>query len=143
MSDSFKAMPPLWASSRDMELKKLTTLLVVEAIEPCLGTWNKLGYQVIVRVPEEGPLGFAILRSASSGELMLQTTASLAEDLPAVAKKKPSHVLYAELASLDSAEKALDGARVLVPRRKTFYGANELWLELADGKILGLAEHRG
>jgi hypothetical protein len=143
MSDSFKAMPPWSASSRDMELKKLTTLLVVEAIEPCLGTWNRLGYHVTVRVPEEGPLGFAILRSVSSGELMLQTTASLAEDLPAVAKKKPSHVLYAEVASLDTAEKALGGARVLVPRRKTFYGANELWLELEDGRILGLAEHSG
>jgi hypothetical protein len=122
-----------------MKLEKLTALLVVDAIEPCLETWKKLGYQVGVRVPETGTLGFVIL-SGPSGELMLQTRASLAEDLPALAKKKPSHLLYGDVASLSAAEKSLVHARVLVPRRKTFYGANETWFELEDGMILGLAE---
>ena len=34
-----------------MTLKKLTTLLVVERIEPCLPTWQALGYATTVRVP--------------------------------------------------------------------------------------------
>ena len=41
-----------------MTPKKLTTLFVVDAIEPCLPTWEALGYAVTVRVPDEGPLGF-------------------------------------------------------------------------------------
>src|SRR4051794_19077849 len=120
-----------------MKLKKLTTLLVVENIEAGLETWQKLGYEVTLRVPDKGPLGFVILAGAA-GELMLQTQASLTEDLSAVAKKKPSHLLYGDVASLSAAEKALSHARVIVPRRKTFYGAHEIWFELEDGVILGL-----
>ena len=122
-----------------MKLQKLTTLLVVAAIEPCLPSWQKLGYEVTVRVPAEGPLAFAILASAA-GELMLQTCVSLAEDLPAVAVREPSHLLYGEVASLAAAGKSLEHARVLVPRRTTFYGADEIWFELEDGLILGLAQ---
>ena len=123
-----------------MKLKKLTTLLVVDAIEACLATWQALGYEVTARVPDEGPLGFVIL-TGSTGELMLQTRANLAEDLPAVAATKPSHLLYGEVASLSDGERALSRARVLVPRRKTFYGAFEVWFELENSAILGLAEH--
>lgn len=123
-----------------MKLKKLTTLLVVDGIEACLGTWQKLGYEVSVRVPEAGPAGFVIL-SGAAGELMLQTKASLSDDMSSIAERKPSHLLYGDVESLDAAEKALSGARVVVPRRKTFYGATEIWWELEDGAILGLAEH--
>jgi hypothetical protein len=125
-----------------MKLKKLTTLLVVDAIEPCLETWQALGYEVTVRVPDEGPLGFAILASPA-GELMLQTRASLAEDLPLVAAKHSTHLLYGDVASLSDAAATLTTARVLVPKRKTFYGALEIWFELENGMILGLAEHTG
>ena len=142
MSDSFKANATARAKKSRMKLKKLTTLLVVDEIEPHLPTWQKLGYEVTVRVPDEGPLGFAIL-AGPAGELMLQTQRSLADDLPAVAKKRPSHLLYGDVASLAKASSALAHARVLVPRRKTFYGADEIWFELADGNILGLAEHSG
>jgi len=72
---------------------------------------------------------------------MLQTRASLAEDLPDVARRKPQTLLYADVPSLADAKKALRGATVIVPRRKTFYGATEAWLELEGGIILGLAEH--
>jgi len=122
-----------------MTPKKLTTLFVVDRIEPCLPAWEALGYRVIVRVPETGPLGFVILKS-KLGELMLQTKKSLAADMPSVATRKPRSLLYADVSSLAEAKKALRGAKILVPRRKTFYGATEAWLELEGGVILGLAE---
>ena len=123
-----------------MKLKKLTTLLVVDAIEPCLGTWQALGYEIVVRVPDEGPLGFTIL-AGPAGELMLQTRDSLKEDLPAVLAASPSHLLYGDVESLAAAQQALPSARIIVPLRKTFYGANEIWFELEEGLVLGLAEH--
>ncbi|HSU39071.1 MAG TPA: hypothetical protein VLJ38_05870 [Polyangiaceae bacterium] len=123
-----------------MPLDKLTTLLVVEAIEPCLPAWEALGYAVAVRVPEAGTLGFVILKS-KLGELMLQTKRSLAEDLPDVAARGPSYLLYADVSSLTEARKTLPAATVIVPCRKTFYGATEAWLDLAGNVILGLAEH--
>jgi hypothetical protein len=123
-----------------MKPEKISTLLVVESIEPCLPAWEALGYTIAVRVPESGPLGFVILKS-KLGELMLQTKKSLAEDLPDVAARRPSYLLYADVSSLTEAKKSLRGATVLVPRRKTFYGATEAWLELEGKVILGLAEH--
>ncbi|MET0595995.1 MAG: hypothetical protein ABW133_25060 [Polyangiaceae bacterium] len=123
-----------------MNLDKVTTLLVVDRIEPCQKTWEKVGYQVTVRVPETGDAGFVIMKG-KSGELMMQTRASLADDLPAIAAKKPSYVLYADVASIDAAKKALAGAKVVIEERKTFYGAKEAWLELEGGTFIGLAEH--
>ena len=79
-----------------MKLDKLTTLLVVDAIEPALPAFGKLGYEVTVRVPEKGTLGFVIL-AGGPGALMLQTRASLAEDLPAVAALEPRSLLYADV----------------------------------------------
>jgi hypothetical protein len=125
-----------------MKLKRLTILLVVDGIEACLPTWQKLGYEVTVRVPDEGPLGFAIL-GGPAGELMLQSRASLAEDMANVAERKPTHLLYGDVDSLAAAQEALAHARVIVPRRKTFYGATEIWWEVDDGIILGLNENTG
>jgi hypothetical protein len=120
-------------------LQKLTTILIVAKIEPSLPVWKALGYAVTVRVPEKGPLGFVILAGAA-GEVMLQTRVSLAEDLPVVAKRKPSHLLYANVPSLAKATKVLAKTKLLVPKRTTFYGADEAWFELPDGQILGIAE---
>jgi hypothetical protein len=115
---------------------------VVDAIEPCLPSWENLGYRVTVRVPKDGPLGFVILKG-SPGELMLQSRASVREDLPVVSKMKPEVLLYADVRSIAAAKKALPNAKVLVAERKTFYGATEAWPELPGGTILGLAEHQG
>jgi hypothetical protein len=121
-------------------LQKLTTLLVVDAIEAQLPTWQKLGYQVTVRVPEKGAAGFVIL-VGPIGELMLQTRASLQDDLPDVATRKPDFLLYADVASLAEAKQSLADASVIVAKRQTPYGATEAWLELPGGAILGLSEH--
>jgi hypothetical protein len=122
-----------------MKLEKLTTLLVVDRIESCLPTWKALGYDVTVRVPDEGELDFVIL-SSKLGELMAQTKRSLADDLPLVAARSPSALLYADVPSLTAAKAELTGAEVLVPERKTFYGALEAWVVLPGGTVLGLSQ---
>ena len=123
-----------------MKLDKLTTLLVVDRIEPCLPAWEKLGYSVVARVPEQGTADFVML-NGKAGELMLQTRKSLAGDLPGIAEQKPDFLLYADVASLAEAKKAISDAKVIVSERKTFYGAKEAWVELEGGVFLALAEH--
>jgi hypothetical protein len=121
-------------------LNKLTSVVIVDAIEPALPSYEALGYKVNVRVPESGTLGFVIM-AGPAGELMLQTRASLTEDLPEIAKRAPSHLLYGDVRSLDATKRALRDAKVLIKQRKTFYGATESWLELPGPTFLGLAEH--
>ena len=123
-----------------MNLDKLTTLLVVDRIETCLPSWEKLGYTVAVRVPETGEANFVILQG-KAGQLMLQTHRSLTDDLPAIAEKKPTFMLYADVGSLATAKKAVTDAKIIVSERTTFYGAKEAWVELTGGVFLGLAEH--
>ena len=124
-----------------MKIEKLTTLFVVDAIEPLLPTWEKLGYGVTVRVPEKGACDFVIL-SGNAGQLMMQTKKSLADDLPGVSKLAPAFVLYADVKSVDAAENAVAGARVIVSKRTTDYGATETWVELPGGQIVGFAQHK-
>lgn len=121
-------------------LQKLTTVVIVEAIEPALPSYQALGYQLTVRVPDSGTLGFAIM-NGPAGELMLQTRTSLAEDLPDIARRNPGLLLYGDVRSLAEAKRALPDAKVIVAERKTFYGATEAWLELPGGTFLGLAVH--
>lgn len=126
-----------------MKVKKVTSILVVDAIEPALPFWRgQLAFETVAEVPHEGRLGFALL-SRDGHEVMLQTRASLAEDLPAVARLAPASALYCEVDSLEAAIAATRQAEVLVPERTTFYGAKEIWVRDPAGGVVGFAETRG
>lgn len=124
-----------------MKIRRITQLLVVEAIEPLLPTWKgALGFKVVVEVPEGDRLGFALL-ARDDQQLMLQTKASLVKDIPAVAALGPESLSYLDVDSLDDAQAAMKDAEVLVPRRTTFYGAHEIFYRLASGHVVALAQH--
>lgn len=122
-----------------MKVKKLTPLLAVEAIEPALPFWERIGFEKTVEVPHEDRLGFVIL-AGHGHEVMLQTTASLEADVPAVAPPPGHSVLYLEVDDLAAVEAALGDAEVVVPRRTTFYGAEEIFVREPGGSVIGLAE---
>jgi uncharacterized glyoxalase superfamily protein PhnB len=123
-----------------VNVTRLTTILIVDAIEPALAVWtNVLGFEKTVEVPRGDKLGFVIL-ARDRIELMLQTRASIAGDMPKVVETGVTHMLYADVASLDDAIASLDSAEVVVPRRKTFYGADEIWVRDRSGTIIGFAE---
>src|ERR1700690_2812095 len=110
-----------------MKINKATPIFFVDAIEPALPFWSALGWSKDVEVPHGDKLGFVILKHGER-ELMLQTHASLAEDLPQTKELAPKHAVYMDVASLDDAKKSLSGGRVLVDERTTFYGARESWV---------------
>ena len=123
-------------------MKKLTPILTVDEIEPCLPFWKELGFQVTMQVPTEddpSKLGFAMLQSGSV-ELMYQTQKSLEADLPKIAKEQLRGFLYLEVENLAELEKRLNEMKVLVPKRKTFYGATEIVIEEAKGHIVIFAQ---
>ena len=123
-----------------VNVTKLTTILIVDAIEPALAVWtNVLGFEKTVEVPHGDKLGFVIL-VRDRIELMLQTRASIAGDLPKGVETGVTHMLYADVASLDDAIASLGSVEVVVSRRKTFYGANEIWVRDLSGTIIGFAE---
>lgn len=125
-------------------MKKVTPLLYVEEIEPALSFWiERLGFEKTVEVPEGDRLGFVILKKGGV-ELMYQTRASVQSDVPALADAPMrGSFLFVEVEDLDSVEKALDGIDPVIPRRKTFYGADELIVHEPAGNAVTFAQFGG
>ncbi|MGH7488029.1 MAG: VOC family protein [bacterium] len=125
-------------------VKKLTPVLYVETIEPCLDLWiNRLGFEQTVEVPEGDKLGFVIL-ARDSVEVMYQSRASVAKDVPAFASRTLGQTnLYVEVEDLAAVERALQGVKLVLPRRQTFYGSTEIGVQDAAGNVVIFAEMKG
>lgn len=107
-------------------MEKLTPNLIVESIEDNLPFWiERLGFEKTVEVPHAGRLGFVILKYGDL-ELMLQSRASLAEDLPPLASGPQHSTLYFHVSDLAPIRAALEDWPKVVPERTTFYGAREI-----------------
>ena len=135
------ALPPV-------RMKKATALIAVDAIEPCLPFWtDRLGFEEGVTVPHEGAIGFAMLTSGGV-ELMYQSRASIEADL--VESGAPAGLgaelaastttLFVEVDALDDVIEMLGAeADVVVPRRRTFYGMDEIFVRAPCGTLVGFA----
>jgi uncharacterized glyoxalase superfamily protein PhnB len=124
-----------------MEMKKGTVVLYVEEIEPCLPFWEeRLGFEVTGTVPHEGRVGFAMMKR-DGVEVMYQSRASLADDVPALADTpRGSAFLFVEVEDLGGVEAALEGVDPVIPRRQTFYGTDELVVREPGGNVVTFAE---
>ena len=126
------------------EMRKLSPLLTVEAIEPCLSFWvERLGFAKAVEVPDGSALGFVIL--AKDGvEIMYQSRASVEKDIPALARGAasgmPAMGLFIEVGDIDAVEQALSGIEHVIPRRRTFYGMDEVVVRDPGGYVVVFAQ---
>jgi hypothetical protein len=98
---------------------------------------GRFGFQKVVEVPEGDHLGFVALRR-DGVELQYRTPASLSQTLEGVTTggTQDSTVLMIEMQSLDEVMGRLEGLDVLVPRRRTFYGNNEVVVRAPGGQIV-------
>ncbi len=125
-----------------MNIKKITPVLYVDEIEPCMKFWmDRLGFEKTAEVPDGGKLGFVALQKGNV-EIMYQTFASQKKDTSTVtADISGGHTfLYVEVDKLDAVIQAMKGAEIAVPVRTTFYGARELGVKDPAGHILVFAE---
>jgi len=120
-------------------MQSLTPILLVDAIEPCLDFWKRLGFAVTVEVPDGDALGFVILNNGPV-EVMYQTRGSVAKDVLSMADFPSSSILYIHVTNLDEIIGAVAGAPVLVPKRTTFYGATEYAVREPGGSAVSFSE---
>ena len=124
-----------------VKVKKLSPVLFVEAIEPCLGFWTALGFEKVVEVPEGDRLGFIILVK-DGVEVMYQSRESVRKDIPAMADVPAGGTnLYIDVADVAAIERAVKGLEIVVPRRKTFYGADEIGVREPGGNAVIFGQH--
>jgi catechol 2,3-dioxygenase-like lactoylglutathione lyase family enzyme len=125
-----------------MQVKKLTPVLFVKRIEPCLDFWERrLGFTRVAEVPEEDHLGFVLL-IRDGIEVMYQTWSSVAADIPPLGPEAPSgrQFLYIEVDELAGFETALRGVDYVMPKRKTFYGATEVIVREPAGNVVAFSQ---
>ena len=125
-----------------MNVKRVTPVLYVHEIEPCVEFWlRRVGFQKTVEVPDGERLGFVILQKENT-EVMYQSFASAEKDAPAAAREINGGrtFLYVEVDNLDAVSSAMKGANVVLPVRTTFYGAKELGVKDPAGHVIVFAE---
>ena len=123
--------------------KKITPVLVVDAIEPVLPFWTALGFKVTVDVPEGDRLGFVILE-CDGVQVMYQTVNSVKADEKLVLEgPRPlaATALYIEVSDLDAVVGRIHpGTDIVVATRKTFYGATETIVRDPAGNVVMFAQ---
>lgn len=127
-----------------LKILRNTPIEIVDQIEPHLDFWvRRLGFAKIVEVPHRDKLGFVLL-ARDGQQLMMQTRASLGEDLPLLTPhlEKRAIVQYIDVESLDRALEALGEWKLLLPPRDTFYGAREAAVLDSAGFVVVFAEHK-
>ena len=126
-----------------VSMQKLTPVIFVEQVEPCIAFWvERLGFARTMEVPLGDGVGFAAV-SAGNVEIMYQSRASIAADVPALAEgdfQRSGHVLFIEVDDLDVILPKLDGVEVVVPERQTSYGAREVFVRAPCGTVVGFAQ---
>ena len=123
-------------------MKRLTPVLIVDAIEPCLGFWTgRLAFHITAEVPDGSHLGFVILQK-DGVEVMYQTRQSILNDAPGVLPTSRGHstALFMEVSDLDDVARALDGLPIVLPRRRTFYGMDEIGVKEPGGHVVIFAQ---
>jgi hypothetical protein len=120
-------------------LKRITPILLVDEIEPCIPFWEGLGFDKMADVEHEGRLGFVILEK-SGLEIMYQTRASVEADIPSLGDAPGGGTfLFLEVMDLDATIEAIEGAPLVFPRRKTFYGMEEIGVREPGGNAITFA----
>jgi uncharacterized glyoxalase superfamily protein PhnB len=131
-------------NTKPMLVKKITPVLFVEEVEPCVKFWvERLGFQKTAEVHEGNRLGFAMLQKGNV-ELMYQSYASADKDkdvgaISQAVRKGPTF-LYVEVDNLDQTISAVKGAEVVIPVRTTFYGAKEIGIKDPAGHFITFAQ---
>jgi uncharacterized glyoxalase superfamily protein PhnB len=131
------------SAKNPMNLKKITPVLMVDEVEPCVQFWmERLGFEKAAEVPDGEKIGFAILQKGEL-EIMYQSYASMEKDHGKdnlrELRKGPAF-LYVEVEKLDEIIAQIQGAPVVVPDRTTFYGAREIGVKDPGGHIVVFAQ---
>lgn len=126
-----------------MRLEKLTPVMIVDRIEPCVEFWvSRFGFTLRHQVP--GLDGILVFASVELGEIevMYQTRASVEADLPGTATELDgkSVVLFIAVDDINAAASALTGAPIVKAKHETFYGSTEIYVREPGGHIVGFAQ---
>lgn len=115
--------------------------IFVRDINETIEYYQHLGFNVIMKVPEEGDLVWAMM-NCGNVNFMFQTFESLGDDIPEISRQNgASQLLYIKIKGIRSFfEKIQDKVNILKGLEKAFYGATEFSIKDNNGYVLTFAE---
>jgi catechol 2,3-dioxygenase-like lactoylglutathione lyase family enzyme len=123
-------------------VNRLTPVIFVDQIEPCLGFWiDRLGFEKVAEVPgPDGKPQFAML-VRDGIEVMYQTWAALEAEVAGTSRAPRGHavLLFIEVTDIEQVDRALGGIPRVAERHKTFYGMDEFSVREPSGAIVTFA----
>ena len=128
--------------NKPMHVKKITPVLFAQDVEPCVKFWvDRFGFEKTAEVPDGDHLAFAMLQKGNV-ELMYQGFAGADKDVSTISPmvRKGPTFLYVEVDNLEETINAVNGAEVVMPKRKTFYGSTEIGIKDPAGHFVTFAE---
>ena len=130
------------------QVTKISPVLRVRSVDDVLPFWEeRLGFRRTVEIPDADGIGFAILvhgEGDDAVEVMIQSEASAAGDMPALAGPSVpgTTVLFIEVAALEPFLARLGPSDSVAPVRETFYGMREAILRDPAGHVVVLAQKK-
>jgi uncharacterized glyoxalase superfamily protein PhnB len=124
-----------------MNVKKLTPNLYTDDVRACVKFWvDRLQFEKTVEVPDGNNLAFAALQKGGS-EVMYGSYGSLEKDANvAKAFTRGTGFLFLEVDDVEAVSEAMNGAPVVAPMHKTFYGATEFTVKDPAGHLITFAQ---
>ena len=123
-----------------MKVSRATPVLFVDQVEPTRDFFTRVGFEVVVEIPEDERVGFSMLEK--DGVQVMVETRGNANEPPALRamsrESRLSHV-YVEVDDLEAVISSQKGATIAVQRHKTFYHADELTYEEPGGHLVTFA----
>lgn len=130
------------AQENHMTIKRMTPNLYTDDVAACVKFWvERMHFEKTVEVPEPGGLAFAALKKGDL-ELMYGSYGSLERESGEVPKafKRGTGFLFLEVDDVDAALAAMQGAPIVAPMHKTFYGATEFTVKDPGGHLVTFAQ---
>lgn len=122
-------------------MESVTANIFVKDINKTIDFYKLLGFNVVVTVPEEGDITWAML-TCGNVTFMFQTFQSLGNELPSISRQGGGSLLFyiktSEIRKIFDQIK--DNVKVVKGLEKTFYGATEFSIEDNNGYLLTFAE---
>lgn len=122
-------------------MESVTANFFVNDINKTVDFYKQLGFNVVMTVPEEGDITWAML-TCGSVTFMFQTFQRLGNELPSISRQGGGSLLfYIKTTEIRNFfEKIKDNVKVVKGLEKTFYGATEFSIEDNNGYLLTFAE---
>ena len=124
-----------------MKVSRATPVLFVDDVEPTRDFLTRIGFEVVVEIPEDERVGFSLLQK-DGVQVMVETRGNANEpaEMRALSRESRLAVVFVEVDDLDAVIAALGDAKVAVPRHKTFYHADEITFEEPGGNLVTFAQ---